>query len=132
MKTFKIANPTTVAASIEHLIMVCHVDNEQYSDNLSIILNYMSEFIPEMHSVPDRLIGRKRHETTIKTCEEICKNPDCSEEFCFKQIQKALHEMIEPFLPTLGKQTKGHLLTLAKEVPHMSDIFMEFHNKIAA
>ncbi len=138
MKTFKIANPTTVAASIEHLIMVCHVDNEQYSDNLSIILNYMSEFIPELLSVPDRLIGRKRHITSIKQCAEICENREvdenqlCSEEFCFKQIQKALNEMIEPALPTLGAKTKGHLLTLAKEVPHMSDIFMEFHDKIAA
>ncbi|MEI6425754.1 MAG: hypothetical protein WCO66_00200 [Candidatus Absconditabacteria bacterium] len=132
MKNLKVANPTTVAVSIEHLLMACHVDNEQYSDNLSIVLNYMSEFVPELHSVPNRLILRKRHITTIKHCAEVCKNPNCSEEFCFNQIQKALKEMIEPALPTLGAQTKKHLLTLAKEVPHMENIFMEFHDKIAA
>ena len=132
MKKFEVANPTTVAASIEHLITACHVDNEQYSDNLSIILNYMSEFVPELHTVPNRLILRKRHVTTIKNCMQVCKNEKCTDDFCFKQVEKALKETIEPFLPTLGAQTKRHLLTLAKEVPHMETIFMEFHDKIAA
>lgn len=128
----KVTNPTTVAASIEHLLMACHVDNQQYSDNLSIILNYMSEFVPELHSAPNRLILRKQHETIIKRCADICKNQNCSEEFCFNQIKKALNGIIQPALPSLGAKTKKHLLTLANEVPHMRDIFMEFHNQIAA
>lgn len=133
MKTkIQILNPSTVAASLEHLITACHRDDSHYSDNLSIIVGYMGEFTTHFDDAPYRLILRKQHHTEIKNCSQICKNGNCTDEFCHQQFEKALRAIVEPVLDQLDQKTKSHLSTLSKEMPHMQHLFTEFHDKIAA
>lgn len=125
-----ITNPNTVMLGMEHLFTVCHSDTQQYSDSVAQITAHMSKLIPRFDRVILLLAVKKEHSTDIIPCTNDCSNGKCSETKCIEKTAAALRTVVEPMLPTLGVKTKRHLLTLAKEVPHLSDVFMEFHGKI--
>lgn len=126
-----ILKPDAVKRSMEKLFLACYRDTQEYADNIAQISAHMSKRVNRFDRVLLLLAVKKLPSNDISPCTNICENGNCSEARCLEKTKQALMGLVEPMIPQLDGNTKKHLAILAKEVPHLSDIFMEFHDKIA-
>jgi len=126
----EILKPEMVKLSMEQLFLSCYQDTQEYSANIAQITAHMSKRVDGFDQVVLRLAVKKLPNNDITPCTNRCENSNCSEAKCLEKTKQALIGLVEPMIPQLDAKTKRHLMTLAKEVPHLSDIFMEFHDKI--